>query len=460
MRRILFCCFLISACTVGPDFEKKDVFEDAQIAQTLKLTGKSLKISQKWYQDFHDETLNFLIAEAISANTDILIAIERLKQARSAAQIAKAEYLPMLNLKTGYDYTKASKNIGLTADTDYYLLGFDANWELDIWGKGRRLNQQKKAEFDAAYYTLQNIKNVITSEVASTYFTLLTMEQKRKISVKNLQLQKDIFKTIDEKYQAGLADESAYRQASYLVEKTKAVIPQLEAQIKAQKNALNTLLGQLDFSFKLDDHIIQNAANYKIQNLLDLPSNIIRTRPDIKAAEKALVSQNAAIGQAVAALYPNISLSGLFGFQASNLSDLVKSSSKAYGYTPTAVMPLFYWGQLKNAIKLEEEKTNEAFQNYRKTLLSGIEELSNAITSLQKEYISNLAYKNAFYNMQRAFLTMREKYDNGLIEYASLLEVQQDLLNSQISLAESNGAILNKIIAFYKATGGGYNDDE
>ncbi len=465
MRKWLFVlsCFL-SACTVGPNYEKKDVFEDAQIAESLKLHGTKLQISQKWYQDFGDSNLDYFISEAINENTDVLSTIEKLRQARTIAKIAKVQYLPMLDLSSGYDYAKPSKNIGLTADTDYFSIGFDGNWEIDIWGKGRRLNEQKRAEFENMLYTLRNVKNVITAEVATTYFNIKTLEEKRRIALHNLSLQKDIFKSIDEKYQAGITDESTYHQASYLLEKTKALIPSLEARISSEKNALATLIGKLpntiDEKIKTKTNPVKNASRYEIKNLLDLPADIIRTRPDVKAAEKMMVAQNAAIGQAIASVYPNVSLSGLFGFEAKNMSDLIKSSSKAYSYQPSLTAPIFHWGELQNNINLEREKMAETYQAYRKTLLSSVEELSNAITALQKEYQANRASRNAAYNMKKAFQAMKEKYENGLIEYSSLLQVQQDLLEAETTLADSNGAIISKIIAFYKATGGGYNDEK
>ncbi|MBO7605375.1 MAG: efflux transporter outer membrane subunit [Elusimicrobiaceae bacterium] len=463
MPKILLMTILfLSACSVGPDYQKKDVFEDQQIAENLKLKGTSLKISKKWYRDFNDENLNALIDAALSQNSDILISVERLKQARTATKIAKVEYLPTLGLSGGYDYAKASKNIGLTADTDYFLIGFDAAWEIDIWGKGRRINEQKKAEFESTYYSLQNIKNVITAEVASTYFTLKTLEEQRRIALENLKLQNDIFKNIEEKYSAGLATESDYRQSAYLLEKTKSLIPSLEEQIEAQKNALSVLPGQLaqssDQNIQNNKNPINQAFHYDIKNLFDLPADIIRTRPDVKASEKALVAQNAAIGQAVANLSPNVSISALFGFQADNLSRLLNSNSKAYSYQPSAVLPLFEWNKLQNTVQLEREKFQESYQNYRKTLLSSIQELANAITGVQKAYLSNRALTNSAHNMQLADRAMKEKYDNGLIEYNTLLQAQQDLLNVKTELAGSNGNIYQKLIAFYKATGGGYND--
>ncbi len=453
---------LLASCTVGPDYQNQDVFEDKQIAQSLQLTGNSLKVSPKWYQNFHEPNLDILIEEALKKNTDVLTAMASLKQARTAAKIARVQFLPMFGAKFGYDYLKTSDNIGLTSDSDYFSIGFDANWELDIWGKGRRLNEQKKAAFESAFYSLRHIKNITTAEVANTYFSLKTLEEKRRITRQNIKLQEDIFQTIFEKYQAGIADEGTYHQSHYLLEKTKALIPQIEAEIKAYENALYILCGDLPQNnkdaFKTTKNPVQKTFSYPMKMLFELPNSIIRTRPDVKAVEKELIGQNAAIGYAVANLYPNVSLSALLGFSANNMSDLFNSSSKVYQYNPAFVAPIFQWGQLQNAVRLEREKKEAAYQNYRKTLLNSIEELSNAMVNVQQEYQANKSLKNAAYNMQKTYRAMKEKYDNGLIEYATLLEVQQDLLQSEMAAVESNGALYKKIIAFYKATGGGYND--
>lgn len=191
--------------------------------------------------------------------------------------------------------------------------------------------------------------------------------------------------------------------------------------------------------------------------LFNLPSDIIRSRPDVKAAERNLAAQNAAIGQAVAELYPNLSISGLFGLQSSAGSKLFNSDSKAYGYTPASVMPLFNWNKLKNNVELQKQIKAESYEAYRQTILQAVEDLSNAITSTQKEYAANKARQAAVYRMRKAFTAMREKYQNGLIEFSDLLKTEQDLLQAETDLAASNGAIYQNIIAFYKATGGGYN---
>lgn len=448
----------ISACTVGPDYKEPQIYEDEQIKLSLKLNGSNVKISTQWYEQFNDENLNALITTALAQNSSINAGIARLRQARVTADINRVQYLPMLNADAKYNYSKASKNIGLSADSNYFQIGLDASWELDIWGAGRRLNEQSRAKFESAAYSLRNLRVVVATEVANNYFTLKTAQEQLNIARNNLKLQQDIYQSIAKKYQSGLTDAAAYNQAGYITESTKSAIPALEYKIEAYKNALAVLTGQLPEQINIgNNNPVKQAYKYNTALLYNLPSNIIRSRPDVKAAERNLAAQNAAIGQAVAELYPNLSISGLFGMQSSAGSKLFNSDSKAYGYAPTSVMPLFNWTKLKNNIEQQKQIKTETYEVYRQTILQAVEDLSNAIIATQKEYAANEAHRNAVYRMRKAFTAMREKYQNGLIEFSDLLKTEQDLLQAETDLAASNGAIYQNIIAFYKATGGGYN---
>ena len=463
MRKILLLSIsiLIASCTVGPNYVKPEIYEDKQIAEALKLNNANLKIANDWYTEFDDEKLNILINYAQLNSPDILSSIAKLRQARSLVLINRTNFLPMLNLNAEYDYVKPSKNIGLVSDTDYFQAGFDASWELDIWGKGRRLNEQTMAQFEQQLYSLRNVKSLIAAETATTFFELKNVHENLRIAKQNLKLQQDIFNSIAQKYDAGLTDKSDYNQAKYILDTTTALIPSLENNATNLKNALAVLCGTLPDRLPVvisqtDSNPLNRVYKYNLNTLYNLPASIIRTRPDVKSAERALAAQNAAIGQAVAELYPNVSLSAMFGVQAHNLSSLFNSDSKAYGYNPTVSLPLFNWNKLTNNVELQKQIKQQAYQNYRKTLLTAVGELDNAAVGIKKEIERNKALKNAVYNMQQALNSMRQKYDNGLIEFSSLLQTQQNLLKAQTDLADSSANILKNIVAFYKATGGGY----
>lgn len=462
-RKLFLISFFLCSCTVGPDFKRQNIYEDQKIASNLELTGKENTIRPNWYEMFQDKTLDNLISKALSNSPTILSGIEKLKQARLMMKINQASYMPMFNFESGYDYENVSKNIGLAADTDYFKAGFDASWEIDIWGKGRRLNEQNVAEFKGAYNQLQNMKASLTAEVANMYFLMRTAEEKKRIAQNNLALQGDIFKNIKDKYQAGLTDETAYRQSLYLLEKTKSSIPVLDSQIKAYSHALDVLTGTLPANkndMPTKSRLFQKVFAYDTKQLFDLPLSIIRTRPDVQAAEQKLVAQNAAVGQAVAELYPDVSVSVLIGWAAKNGTDLFNGKSKTSGVSPSLIAPIFHFGQLQNQIKLEESKYREAYENCLETLLNAISELSNAMIKVQNSYKSARHQQSAVDHMRNALKSMRQKYENGLIEYSDLLASQQDLLGAETDLAQNFGNIYTALIAFYKATGGGYNISE
>ena len=458
----VFLLFLFCSCTVGPDYEEPIVFDDEQIAKSLHLKETNSQVSKQWYKQFNDKSLNILIETALTNSPTIKGGVAKLRQARTIAAINRTQYLPTLSADTQYEYTKASKNIGLAADTNYFQIGLDAAWEIDVWGAGRRLNEQSLAEFEQAYFSLHNLQVMLTAEVANTYFLLRTTQAQLSNAQNNLKLQQDILQTVTEKYKSGLTDAATYHQAQYLTESTKALIPTLENQITSYKNALAVLTGVLPDNLPADvlsshKNPVQKAYHYDIYKLYELPADIIRSRPDVKAAERAIAAQNAAIGQAIAALYPNLSIGGLFGFQSGTGSKLFNSDSQAYGYTPKISLPLFNWGKLQSNIQLQQEIKAETFENYRQTILQAVEELQNSISAVQTEYQHNRAQQNAVNNMQKVLRAMRDKYESGLIEFSELLKAEQDLLNAQTDFITSNGTVYQNIIAFYKATGGGYN---
>ena len=463
MHSLLFIlCIIISSCSVGPDYEEPQIYEDAQISQALKLNNNNLQIPQDWYKQFNDKTLDNLIKQALENNASVEQAAAKLRQARAVAAINKTEYLPMLNSQAGYNYEKASKNIGLAADSNFFQLGLDASWEIDIWGAGRRLNEQSFAQLQEASYSLRNVKVMIVAETANTYFLLKTALAQLQIAKNNLKLQQDIYKTVQEKYDAGLADDAALNQAKYVISTTQASVYPLEYQVEAYKNALAVLAGTLPDQLpkgltSFSNNPVKKAAEYNMKTLYNLPADIIRTRPDVRAAERALAAQNAAIGQAVAQLYPNVTISGLFGFQSAAGSKLFNTQSQAYSYSPSITLPLFNWNKLQNNVKLQKYIKHEALANYRQTILSAVEELGNAMVSVQKEYAANDSQRKAVQQMRQTLQSMRQKYENGLIDFSQLLQTEQNLLTAENALAASNGNLYQNIIAFYKATGGGYN---
>lgn len=460
MRKLaVLLSFTAAACTVGEDFSRPALYNDSVIKQELALKNGT-QPSKSWYALFGDEQLNILIEQGLKNSTDIEQAIARLRQARAELKISRAGFLPQINARGGYNYQKNSKNIGPTADTHYYNAGFDASWELDIWGKGRCQDEAAAAMLKSEEYSLNQVKNVVAAEIASDYVNLKLAVEKLRIAKQNLALQRDIFGVVKSKYQSGLTDDIAYNQAEYLLNSTETQIPQLQSQIEQYKNALAVLSGVLPSQLPLDSEkrspIFSNAYQYNIKAMYNLPVSVIRQRPDVAAAEQNLAAQNALVGAAVADLYPNVSISALWGYAAGGGNSLFNSKSQGYSYEPLLSLPLLDWNRLQNQLNKQKYQKQEAFAVYKKTVLTAVGELKNAMANVQNELKRNRLQNRALANMNKVVAASSEKYRSGLIEFSDFLTMEQNRLQAQNSSLDSKAGIFQNLIAYYKASGGGY----
>lgn len=463
-RKIWFLSSVLAtmSCTVGPDYARPEFYGQEQMAAALSLQqADTFPVSVRWYEQFGDETLTGLVNKAITSSPTVKAAVHKLKQARYTMMINEAKFVPQLNAEGGYNYNYLSEGQNTPRLVeDYYKAGLDASWEIDIWGGGRRLNEASRALYAAAADNLINVMLSMTAEVSSDYIGLRTVQEQLRITKENLRLQQEIYQTVKGKYDNGLADTAALNQAEYAVQTTKALLPALEQQEEAYKNALAVLTGELPGSVSGLERprrgLIGKPFVFRVENLYNYPLNAVRNRPDVRMAENALIARNAAIGEAVAELFPNVSLSGMLGWQARKFSDIGSSSSAAYGFVPGVNLPLFNFGRLINQVKLNKEVKEEYVYLYQNTLLTAVEEVKNATVSVRKEYERYQSLQRSVRSMQKVLVSMKDKYKEGLIEFSDLLMTEQNLLEAQNNLAESEGGIYRNVITFYKAVGGGY----
>ena len=457
----IFSSLLIFSCSVGPDYKRTDVFSDVDIASSLSLHPNE-KRNDFALSDLDDKVLNTLTEEALKSSPTIRIAILKLKQARAVLNIDNKAFLPMFDASAKYNYVNNSKNMETLINSDYYQFGIDMSWEIDIFGGIRRQIESSKAQYRAMLENLKYINVSLLSDVATQYINLRATEQNLKNMKENVALQEDAYNIISEKYAADLIDEMTLAQSRYLLENMKMQIPELEYNRDMYKNSLAVLLGRLpetlDDMLKSDEeNLVNKVLNYDVEKLYDLPIDVIRNRPDVKMAEEELISQNAQIGVAVANVYPKISLSGFFGFQSQKFSNLIEHDSIGHALVPQITQPIFHFFQLKNNIELQKLKRDEALVNYEKTLLNATAELKNAITALDKEFEKNKSAIMAYQKMSEVSSLMWKKYMMGLVEYTDVLNSEQNRLEAQTYMINSNANLYKDIITFYKAIGGRYD---
>lgn len=460
---LLILIALITACTVGPDYERPQFFDDTQIEKSLDLKPVTPKSAAAFSPlDFEDTTLNELMVQALNESPTIRLALVRLRQGRQSLKIAEVQGLPTLDASGKYNYANESRNMDTLLRDDYYQVGLDMTWEIDIFGGTRRRTEAARANLRGALESLKNVHVSMSADVANAYINLRTAEQLLANAKNNLKIQQEIYQTVLEKYKAGLTDEITSDQAKYLVETTRMSIPQLEYQRTAAQNALALLLGKLPGTLneqlnKEKKNLVQKPFKYNVATLYELPADVIRSRPDVRASEEQLIAQNAQVGAAIADMFPKVSLSGLLGFQSIHSNNLLNHSSYTYGYIPQISMPIFHFGALKNNVELQKSIKEEYMINYEQTLLQAASEINNAMVALQKELERNKAAKTAYQKMNMVSKLNWDKYKQGLIDYSDVLDAEQRRLSAQTQMVNSNSALYQDIVIFYKSIGGPFN---
>ena len=452
---------LMMACSVGPDYKQEKLFSDDEISKSLNLQTPFQNQKNFMIVDFGDDVLNQLIKDAEISSPNLKMAILKLRQAREVLKIDVKNGFPTFDISAKYNYVNESDNMETLIKNDYYQIGVDMAWEIDIFGKTRREAESSKAQYRAMVENLKNVNVSLISDIATNYINLRMAEQNLKNMRENILLQEDVYNIISERFNADLVDEMTLSQSKYLLENMKMQVPMLEYQREMYANALAVLLGKLpqsldEFLQSENKNLVSRVFEYDVEKLYRLPVSIIRSRPDVRMAEENLISQNAEIGVAVANVYPSFSLSGFLGFQSLKFSNLIERDSVGHSLVPKMVLPLFHFSQLRNNIEVQKLKRDEAEVNYEQTLLNAVAELRNAIIAIDKEYKVNKSASLAYQKMSEVSYLMWKKYLSGLVEYTDVLTAEQNRLEAQTNMVNSNANLYKNIITFYKAIGGKY----
>ena len=457
----LFIIFL-SSCKVGEEYNLNSVVNYDEAAKELSIVATKDRVSENWYTIFNDKDLNTLITTALNNNYTIKQGIERLQQSRYSYLVQSKNYYPQVDASADYNYNKTNNLRVPQKNTNIFQAGFDASWEIDIWGKGDYISKQYEELMNEAQYSLANIKVSIISEIISNYISLREKQEKLRIVNKNLFLQKETLQTIKDKYNAGITDDLSLNQAKYTVESTKAIIPQLKIEIENDINSIAVLLGTTPSGLsinlnKFGRNIVSSPFKYSVSNLYKLPLNIIHTRPDVLKAEALVKEKNALVNEAIASLYPSLSLISTFGYISSSGHSLFDTNSQNYGYTPALTLPIWHWQQLQNNVEIQKHIREEYLSIYNETLLTAISELKTAIISVEQEYKRHQILLIAQSKMQNILDLTKEKYKNGLVDFTEVTRAEQNLLQAQLDTVESQAQFLQSFLSFYKSTGGGFN---
>ncbi|MFI3242188.1 MAG: efflux transporter outer membrane subunit [Alphaproteobacteria bacterium] len=459
MKKVsLLSLLMLSSCMVGPDYKESEKVSDVDVSEALDITASNVKVNRNLL-DFNDNTLDILIDMAIKNNPTYDSALIAARQARANIRIAESKLMPTLSLEAQYDYLKANDETSTLATDDYYELGLDASWELDIWGGNRRGIEATEAKLKAQLYDVRNAYITLTAEVATSYIDYRTTQELIKVTKENIKVQKELTKLVQDKYDTGLVDNLELSQALYLLNSTEASLSALEYDKEMYKNSLALLTGQLPNALdeildKNKNNVINQRMDYDIKNIYNLPADVVRNRPDVKQQEELLKAENALVGVKLANMYPNVSISAVFGFEFINLGNAFDSSSQVYGYNPVISLPIFNYGALRSEVEKQKDATLIQANTYHNSVLSAASEIKNAMVAINTENTKNAKLRSSYNHAKIATDLNKDKYKSGLVEYSAVLESEQDKISAQNDMVSSNGALYKNIVVFYKSIGG------
>lgn len=409
------------------------------------------EVDHLWWTRFGDSTLDALITEALANNKTLQIAKARVEEARAGRNQTRARLFPEINIAAGAQ----RNNLGYTTNNKAVSIGevdVEASWELDLFGRNRARVSEASALLQSIEASRQAVRVALLAEVARNYFDLRNYEHQLRLTRQNLETQKKTQELVKAQLQGALASDFDVQRAGAQVSTTEALIPTLQTAYEATRNRLHVLLGYPPGS---RDSLLQGAEGklkpLEHNILIAAPAKVLAARPDIRAAERRFAASISAKASARAELFPNISLTALFGAQSST-----PFSSTPWGIGVSLVQPILNFGRIEAQIDAADARQRQAFLGYQQTVLEALEDMENALSGYLNE-----TQRNAFLtaevrqNRKAADLAMQQ-YTNGYTGLLDTLVAVRDLLNSESSLAASDASLRNDLVNIYTAAGGGW----
>jgi len=438
-------------------------------AAANKNTSPSQTGLDQWWLVFKDPELSSLVERAIKANLDLQLAEARIHEARATTRIEAAPLWPEFDATGSFSRTLQSQNsaqIGSTSlsavsiisnqPMNLYQQGFDASWEIDVFGGTRRSVESAQDSFEASIYDRNDVLLTLLGEVASGYIDLRSYQTQLEVTENNLAAQTGTLKLTRARYEGGLASDLDVAQQEAQVAATASKIPTLETSCRQSIHSLGTLLGEQPDALSEE---LSSPAPIPIappELPLGLPSELLRRRPDIRRDERKLAAAFANIGVATADLFPKFSLTGATQLQSISVSNLLSEGSIYWTFGPTVTWPIFKGGQIVGNIDKSKALRDESLVTYRQTILNALEEVENEIVAFSHERERYQYLLTEVSASQRALDLSTELYLGGLKNFLEVLDAQRTLLTSENDLATSQAAVSKDLVALDKALGGGW----
>lgn len=457
---VLGCAWLLDGCTLGPDYLRPQLAAPAPVA-TAEQAGSIATAA--WEAIVADPVLQKLIDEAIANNLDLKTATARVTEARAQYGIARSFLFPEFGATLGYSSEQGSQLTeppAGTAPTRSYQnwnTGVVVSWEIDLFGRIRRGSEAAFATYLATEEGRRAVIVTLVGDVASTYLLVRELDLQLEVSRQTLRSNEQIVLFYQKRLLGGLSNRLELDRALANHARTAAVIPQLEQQLTEAESALCVLLGRPPGPIERGEALAAKLPPPRIPP--GLPATLLEQRPDVLAAEQALVATNANVGAAKALFFPNISLTGLFGGASADFSDLLDGDAEVWQVNPSLFAPVFQSGRILRSYEASRARYEQALSQYTETVLNAYRETANAIAAVKNlaEVRNTLTVGVAA--LKDAATLSRSRYDAGLSSYLEVLNADQQLFDQELQLAQVRGEEFRAVVELYRVLGGGWKTD-
>lgn len=460
----------LAGCAVGPNYKRpavnapagfrapSSVAEQRKVDDTNHVSTNSFA-DLPWWGVFKDPVLQDLIRVALTNNYDLRIILTRVDQARALQMQARSQFLPQV----GYG-GEASRGRNLFLDLpapnggqtmNGFLAGFGALWEIDLWGRVRRMNEAARANFIATQEGHRTVMISVVSSVAKAYFELLELDDQLAIARRTRDSYEHTYKLFDDQHAGGLASKLELSRAKLALASVSANIPEIERQIALKENEINILLGRNPGPVIRTSTLL--AQEMPLEIPVGLPSTLLERRPDIRAVEQQVRAANAEIGAAIGDFFPRIGLTTFYGGTSTELKDLLSGSANTWTLAASTAGPLFTGGRLTGRYRQAKAACEEAKLLYQDTTLGAFQEVSDALISERRFNEERVEQAEAVNAGRDAVAVATDRYKEGKASYYEVLEAQQQLFPAENALSEIEAGRRLAVVQLYKALGGGWS---
>lgn len=463
--RTLVCAFaFLSACYIANAKPESTRIDEQSIPSAWNAEVDTLflyqqPLEQKWWLRFNDPILTKMVEGALQNNFDLKQAAYRVAQAKAAMRVAQGGFYPTINLNAGYNYNQNVTVPGATSQVG--SVGLEMQWEIDIIGAVRNRAKSQKAAFLASQEEYDGVMTALVAQTVETYIQLRTAQWRLRVIEGNLASQKETMQITQARFNTGLASALDVAQAKSIYYATEAQVPAMETKIAAYINQMGILLGEIPWNLANELALPDEATDLTPHMLVSvgIPAEVLRRRPDVRAAEKTIDAKAAMVGARIDDWLPRFFVTGQFGYASTNFQNLFDSNHMYWQVAPSMQWTIFSGTSLTGNIQSARAQLEEAINNYNNTVLTALQEVDNAMTHYRHVSAEVVATQKAFEQAKLTNDLALDLYKKGLVDFQNVLDAQRYLLQYEDNLVVAKSSVSLALVQLYRALGSDWNQE-